>query len=104
MKIPIFRKGNWMEYEVPREVPPGWKPSHNYMAASVFATAHALGNNPKESAALAEMYVFKQIFEGLVYDSKFESKLTMILNHEEITSDPTKSRKREPCEEKSQEE
>ena len=102
MKIPVFRKGKWIEYEAPRETPAGWLPHHNFQAAAAFGTAHSLGNTPKESAALAEMYIFKQIFEGLKYDSKFESKLTTILNHEEITSDPTRQERRVPCEEKSQ--
>lgn len=102
MKIPVFRKGKWIEYEAPRETPAGWLPQHTYQAASVYATAHSLGNGPKESASMAEMYVFKQIFEGILYDPKFESKLSTILNHEEITSNPTEQGKINQCEEKSQ--
>jgi len=41
MKKPVFRKGKWVEYETPREVPSGWQPFHSYQAASIFASAHA---------------------------------------------------------------
>jgi hypothetical protein len=58
-----------------------------------FASASSKGSTPKESALLAEMYIFKQLFPGIQYDSKFESKLEMLFNPEEITSDPTKSGK-----------
>jgi hypothetical protein len=85
MKIPVFRKGQWIEYEVPRELPSGWQPFHSFQAASFFATAHALGYSPKTSASLAEMYIFKQIFEGITYDSTLESQLQKVLNHGEIT-------------------
>lgn len=102
MKIPVFRKGHWVEYEPPREVPSGWQPFHSYQAASLFATAHTLGYSPKASASLAEMYIFKQIFEGIVYDTKFESQLQALLNHEETTLSPTKSGKKETCEQKNQ--
>ncbi len=103
MKIPIFRKGQWIEYETPREVPSGWLPHHSFQAASVFATARSLGYAPNEAASLAEVYVFKQIFEGIQYDASFESKLQTLFNHEEITSDPTKLRKTETYEGKIQE-
>jgi hypothetical protein len=85
MKIPIFRKGKWISYEIPRELPSGWQPFHSYQAASVFATAHDMGYSPKASASLAELYIFKQIYEGIVYDAKFESDLQAVLNHEETT-------------------
>ncbi len=81
MKIPVFRKGEWIEYDVSYERPSGWQPSHSYQAASIFATAHSLGYSPKESASFAEMYIFKQLFEGIVYDRKLESDLDRILNH-----------------------
>jgi hypothetical protein len=104
MKIPIFRKGQWIEYEPPRELPSGWQPFHSYQAASLYATAHVLGHSPKASASLAEVYIFKQIFEGIVYDTKFESELESVLNHEETTLDPTRVEKREMCEQKIQSE
>lgn len=85
MKISVFRKGQWIEYEVPREVPSGWQPSHSYQAASLFATARVLGYDPKASTALAEMYIFKQIFDGIAFDPKYESQLESLLNHEETT-------------------
>lgn len=88
MKIPVFRKGNWIEYEPPRELPSGWQPCHSYQAASLYATAHTLGYPPSVSASLAEIYIFKQIFEGIVYDENVESKLQSILNHVETSSNP----------------
>ena len=98
MTIPIFRKGQWVNYDPPRELPPGWQDHHTYQAASVFATAHSLGHGLKESAALAEMYIFKQIFSGLCYDMKYETILKQILNHEETTSVPIKSERTETYE------
>lgn len=89
MKIPIFRNGTWIEYEPPRELPSGWQPAHSYIAASVFATARAKGYSPTAAASLAEMYVFKQIFEGIVYDRIFESQLQELFNHVETASAPT---------------
>jgi hypothetical protein len=104
MKISVFRKGTWVEYEVPRELPSGWQPFHSYQAASVFATARGLGYSPKASASLAELYIFKQLFEGIVYDAKFEADLQTVLNHEETTLDPTISEKRKMCEQRIQQE
>jgi len=85
MKIPVFRKGKWIEYESPREVPSGWQPFHSYQAASIFASAHAKGYSAKASTSLAEMYIFKQIFAGIVYDAKLESQLESVVNHEGTT-------------------
>lgn len=102
MKIPVFRNGNWIEYEPPREVPSGWQPFHSYQAASIYATAHAYGYSAKASASLAEICIFKQIFEGIVYDSKLESQLEALLNHGGTTSDPIESEKRGMCEQKIQ--
>ncbi len=91
MKIPVFRKGQWVEYEPPRELPGGWQQTHSFQAASVFATARSQGLQPKEAASIAEMVIFKQLFPGIQYDKKFESKLERIVNLEEITLTPTKS-------------
>jgi hypothetical protein len=102
MKIPVFRKGTWIEYEPPREVPSGWQSFHSYQAASIFATAHALGYSVKASASLAEICIFKQIFEGIVYDSKLEAQLQAVLNHGGTASDPIEPEKREMCEQKIQ--
>lgn len=102
MKIPVFRKGQWIEYEPPREVPGGWQTKHSFQAASIFATARSKGYVPKEAASLAEMYMFKQLFPGIQYDSKFESKLERVVNLEETTLDPIKSEKTETCEQRIQ--
>ena len=90
MKIPVFRNGTWIEYEPPREVPSGWQPFHSYQAASLYATAHTLGYSATVSASLAEMYIFKQIFEGIEYERKMEADLQSLLNHAETTLAPTK--------------
>ena len=104
MKIPVFRKGQWIEYEPPREVPGGWQKKHSFQAASVFATACSQGHSPKEAASLAEMVVFKQLFPGIQYDNTFERKIQTIINLEEIALNPTKSEKTEMYEQKSQQE
>lgn len=98
MKIPVFRKGQWIEYEPPREVPGGWQPKHSFQAASFYATARSQGYTPKESASLAEMSIFKQLFPGIQYDQRFESKLQRLVNLEEITLAPRESEKTKMCE------
>jgi hypothetical protein len=102
MKIPVFRKGQWMEYEPPRELPGGWQTKHSFQAASFFATACSQGYTSKEAASLAEMSIFKQLFPGIQYDAKFESKLQRLVNLEEITLSPIESEKTEMYEEKNQ--
>ncbi len=79
MEIPVFRNGQWISYTPPEEPPVGWSDSHSFQAASVFATAQSRGYSTKDSVAFAEMFVFKQIFEGLVYDSRLEKELEKLL-------------------------
>ena len=79
MEIPVFRKGVWYTYRVKPDVPGGWLSRHSYQAASLYATAQSCGYSPQESEVLAEMYIFKQIFEGLQYNKEQEAKLTSLM-------------------------
>ena len=80
MEIPVFRKGVWYTYRVKHDVPAGWLPHHSYQAASLYATAQSRGFTPQESEVLAEMYIFKQIFEGLEYKKDQEQTLLSLMS------------------------
>lgn len=79
MEIPVFRKGVWYSYRVKQDLPSGWLPRHSYQAASLFATAQSRGHSQEMSESLAEMYIFKQIFDGLHYQPKQEETLTSLM-------------------------
>lgn len=83
MEISVFRKGEWIVYTIPKELPSGWQSNHSYQAASLYASAKIQGYPPLVSASIAELYIFKQLFEGILYDAKFESLLQTVLNHVE---------------------
>ncbi len=79
MEIPVFRKGVWYTYRVKPDVPAGWQRHHSYQAAALFATAQSRGYSPLESVALSDMYIFKQIFQGLQYNKEQEEKLQSLM-------------------------
>lgn len=83
--IPVFRKGQWIEYSVPTCLDPLWSRENLYQAASFYGTAVSQGYSPSESAALAEAYIMKKIYSGLEYPSLLESKLKKIMGHVETT-------------------
>jgi hypothetical protein len=85
MEIPVFRKGNVYMYKVREDCPAGWSKSHSFRAASIFATAQSRGYTQQESEGFAEMYVFKQIFPGMMYEKSLEQTLQTFINHEETT-------------------
>ena len=85
MEIPVLRKGILYTYKTREEYPAGWSPQHTFRAASVFATAQSRGYTTQESEGFAEMFVFKQIFPGLLYEKRLEQKLASLFNHEETT-------------------
>jgi hypothetical protein len=80
--IKVFRSGVWIQYPILNDHVqiPGWKPKHDFQAASLYATALSKGYSPLESNAFAEMYVFKQIYEGIAYDKKKEAQLEKLLH------------------------
>lgn len=79
MKIPVYRKGTWITYTVPKEGEEFWTRALRFQAASVFATASVRGYSPHTSAVLAEAYVYKQLYPGLMYDKEIEEKLKTFL-------------------------
>lgn len=79
MEIPVFRKGVWYSYRVKQDIPCGWLSHHSYQAASFYATAQSRGYSHEMSEALAEMYIFKQIFEGLQYQQEKEEALRSLM-------------------------
>ena len=82
--LQVFRGGAWIQYPVlytqtHGEIA-GWQKKHEFQAASLYATALSKGYSPLESNAFAEMYVFKQIHEGIKYDKKKEAQLQELLS------------------------
>lgn len=81
--IPVFRKGAWIKYTTPTPVDSMWSPKHTLRAASFYATAVSQGLDTKEAALLAECFINKEVYEGLVYDTIYETKLKRIMDHAE---------------------
>lgn len=82
--LSVFRNGAWIQYPIMyvqehRDIP-GWQKRHDFQAASVYATALSKGYSPLESNAFAEIYVFKEIYEGITYDKKKEAQLEKLLS------------------------
>ena len=82
--LSVFRSGVWIQYpiiytQVHKDIP-GWQKKHDFQAASLYATALSKGHSPLESNALAEMYVFKEIYEGITYIKKKEAQLRKLLS------------------------
>lgn len=80
----IFRGGAWIQYpliytQTHGELM-GWQKKHEYQAASLYATALSKGYTSLESNAFAEMYILKQIHEGMTYDKKKEAQLKELLS------------------------
>ena len=75
MNIPVFRKGLWLSYSVPADVESCWTKRMKFQAASLYATAITKGYSAQDAGIYAEMWVNKQLYEGLVYDAKQEDIL-----------------------------
>jgi hypothetical protein len=80
----VFRGGAWIQYpliytQTHGELM-GWQKKHEYQAASLYATALSKGYTSLESNAFAEMYILKQIHEGMTYDKKKEAQLKELLS------------------------
>ena len=80
----VFRGGAWIQYpliytQTHGELM-GWQKKHEYQAASLYATALSKGYTSLESNAFAEVYILKQIHEGMTYDKKKEAQLKELLS------------------------
>lgn len=82
-RIPVFRNGSWIEYTVPQPLDAMWSQKHIMRAASFYATAIHQGCSTKEAATLAELFINKEVYEGLGYDKRYESKLKQIMDRVE---------------------
>jgi len=78
-KISVYRKGSWIQYEVPVEVRHIWSQGLKLQAASVYATALVQGHSPSLSCSLAEAWVNIELYQGLCYDKKMEGMLKGLL-------------------------
>jgi hypothetical protein len=82
--LQVFRSGAWIQYPLIYSQThgdiAGWNKKYEFQAASLYATALSKGYSPLESNAFAEMYVFKQIHEGIKYDKKKETQLKDLLS------------------------
>lgn len=82
--LQVFRSGVWIQYPMiytqSHKELSGWQKKHEFQAASIYATALSKGYSPLESNAFAEMYVFKEIYEGIKYDTKREAQLKELLS------------------------
>ena len=80
----VFRGGAWIQYPLiytqTHSELMGWQKKHEYQAASLYATALSKGYTSLESNAFAEMYILKQIHEGMTYDKKKEAQLKELLS------------------------
>jgi hypothetical protein len=85
MSIPVFRKGSWIEYPLPRVIDPLWSKKHLFRAASFYATALSQGYSPSESTVLAESYIHKEVYPGLQFSRQLERKLELVRDHAETT-------------------
>jgi hypothetical protein len=81
--IPVFRSGKWIQYSMPLPKDPMWNKKHVMRAASFYATACEQGYSQKEAEILAELFINKEVYEGLVYDKRNEAKLKQIMDRVE---------------------
>lgn len=73
-RIPVFRKGIWIHYDVPQSGTALWSQSLKLKAASVYATARTKGYSNEKSVVLAECFVNKELY-GVSYNSTIEQCL-----------------------------
>ena len=85
MSIPVFRNGTWIQYPLPVQIDTLWSQSHQFRAASMYATALSQGVSPKESARLAECFVNKEVYPELQYSRQIERRLDLIKGRVGIT-------------------
>lgn len=76
--IPVFRKGQWIHYEVPETGTALWSQSVKLKTASLYATAISKGYSKDTSSALAECFANKELY-GVIYSSNIESILKDML-------------------------
>ncbi len=73
-RIPVFRKGTWIHYEVPEAGTALWSQSLKLQVASLYASAVAKGFSKEKSSVLAECYANKEVY-GVTYNQSIENCL-----------------------------
>lgn len=86
MSLPVFRKGEWISYPLPAQLDPLWSTSHQFKAASVYATALSKGFSSEESAILAECLVNQEVYPDLRYSWKLQRKISQLFKDHEETA------------------
>jgi hypothetical protein len=77
-RIPIFRKGVWIHYEVPEAGTALWSQSLKHQVASVYASCITKGYSKEKSTVLAECFANKEIY-GVTYNTSIEQCLKELL-------------------------
>lgn len=72
--IPVFRKGQWIHYEVPETGTALWSQSLKLKVASVYATAITKGYSKETASVIAECFANKELYD-VTYSSNIESSL-----------------------------
>jgi hypothetical protein len=78
MSLSVFRKGNWIQYDVPETGTSIWTTRQKLQAASVYATAICNGFSQERSVVLAECFMNKQLY-GVTYSKQLEKELQSLL-------------------------
>ena len=78
MVIPVFRKGQWIQYSPPTTGIQIWSQGLLLQVASIYATAITKGFSPEKSNVLAECYANKQLY-GVEYNKQIEETLKSFL-------------------------
>lgn len=78
MILPVFRKGTWIQYEVPSTGVEMWSQGLKLQVASVYASFISKGVSKEKSSVFAECYANKQLY-GVTYNKDIETALQSIL-------------------------
>jgi hypothetical protein len=77
-RIPVFRKGAWIHYDIPESGTALWSQSLKLKVASVYASAIANGYSNETSTVLAECFANKELY-GVKYSPQLEAPLQRLL-------------------------
>lgn len=72
--IPVFRAGKWIFFNL-ENTDPLWTYASQLRAASAYATAVSKGYQHQEAMNLAEAFINKEVYRGIVYTPDIERKL-----------------------------
>jgi len=74
-QIVVFTNDAWVSVTIPKGHDPCWTTSDTYYYASSYIAAKTAGFPEKRSEILAEAFVSKRIYPGLVFDQLLENDL-----------------------------